>query len=607
MIKRTLLMALIFLSGFGSFVFSAPPSGPQHGISLYGDLKYGSDFKHFDYVNPNAPKGGTLVRGAVGTFDSLNPFIIKGISAAGVTMLYSSLLHVTLMEVSHDESFSKYGYAAESLERSPDNTWIIFNLREGITFHDGSPLTAEDVVYTFNTLVKKGQPLYKTYYGDVVKVEALNPRQVKFTFKDGENKEIPLIVGDFPILSKAYYTKHGFEKTDITPPLGSGPYRISKVEGGRSITYERVENWWGRDLPVNVGRYNFDTIRFTYYRDSGVAFEGFKSENYDLHLESSSKNWTTGYDFPAMKRGEVIRDKIKKATPAAMQSFIYNTRRAVFKDIQVREALGYAFDFEWANENLFYNLYERTKSYFDNSDLGSSGLPSPEELKILAPYRGKIPEAVFTKEFVLPKTDGTGNNRKNLIKAKGILKRAGYGLKNGVMTHQKTGTPLRFEILIVSPNFQKVIQPFVKNLKRLGVEASIRLVDTAQYTRRVQDYDFDMIMGLFPQSISPGNEQREFWNSKRADIPGTRNYPGIKDPVVDELVELVIDASTREELTQRTKALDRVLLWNHYVIPLYHLGHYLVAYYKKLEHPEKHPPYQPDFDTWWMGAKHIKK
>jgi microcin C transport system substrate-binding protein len=564
---------------------------------MHGDLKYGPDFKHFEYVNPNAIKGGTVRLEDIGTFDSLNPFILKGVAAAGIGGLFD-----TLTARSDDEPFSQYGLIAETIETPADRSWVAFTLRPEARFHDGSPITVEDVIFTFETLKAQGHPFYRAYYANVVKAEKVGERKVKFSFSPGENRELPLIVGEMPVLSMAYWSTRDFEKTTLEPPLGSGPYKVESVDPGRSITYRRVQDYWADKLPVNVGRNNFDIIRYDYYRDATVALEAFKSGEYDFRLETSAKNWANAYNSPAIAQGLIKKEEIAHQQPAGMQAFVFNTRRSLFQDRRVRQALAYAFDFEWANKNLFNGAYKRTTSYFANSELASSGLPSPEELNILEPFRGQVPEEVFTPEYRPPVTDGSGNIRENLRKALALLKEAGWVIKDKRLVNTKTGTSMEFEILLVDPAFERIALPFVRNLERLGATARVRTVDTTQYQNRVDQFDFDMIVTTFPQSLSPGNEQRDFWSSEKASVPGSRNLAGIKDPVVDKLVALVISAPDRQSLVHRTRALDRALLWGRYVIPQWHINVFRVAYWDKFGRPDKTPPYALGFETWWVDA-----
>jgi microcin C transport system substrate-binding protein len=568
-----------------------------HGFALHGDLKYPPDFPHLDYVNPDAPGGGEARLSAVGTFDTLNPFTLKGVSATGLGGLFDTLTYQSL-----DEAFSEYGLLAETITIPEDSTWVEFTLRPEARFHDGSPVTVEDAIFTLEALKAKGHPFYRAYYANVEKAEKVGERTVRFSFGGDVNRELPLIVGQMPVLSKAYWGGRDFEKTTLEPPLGNGPYRIVAVEPGRSITYERVADYWGKDLPIHKGRDNFGRLRYDYYRDNTVALEAFKAGQYDIRVENNAKEWATAYDSPALSQGLIKKEEITNEQPTGMQGFLFNTRREIFKDPRVRQALGYAFDFEWTNQTLFYGAYTRTESYFSNSELASDGLPSEAELKILEPFRGQIPEEVFTEEYRAPRTDGSGNLRDNLRTAFELLGEAGWEIRDGKLTQKDSGRVMRFEMLLVNPAFERVVLPFKKNLERLGVEMNVRTVDTSQYQKRIDDFDFDMTVAAIGQSLSPGNEQRDFWNSKKADEPGSRNQAGIKDPVVDQLVELVISAPDRESLITRTRALDRVLLWGHYVIPNWHIRVFRVAYWDKFGRPEISPKYSLGVDTWWIDA-----
>lgn len=574
---------------------AAAPAVATYGMSLFGDLKYGPGFKHFDYANPQAPKGGTMRFSAIGTFDTLNPFVINGVPAAGIGNIFD-----TLSAASEDEPASEYGLVAQSIERAPDKLSVLYTLRKEARFHDGTPMTPDDVVWTFNTLRQKGQPSYRAYYGDVTKVAREGERGVRFTFKSADNRELPQILGQMPVLSKAYWLGRDFEKTTLEPPLGSGPYKIEAIDPGRSITYRRVADYWGADLPVDKGRYNVDKMRYDYYRDATIALEAFKAGQYDVRLENSSKDWATGYDGPALRAGLIKKEQIPNQLPSGMQGFGYNLRRPIFQDPRVREALAYAFDFEWSNKNLFYGAYQRTRSYFDNSELAATGVPQGKELEILEKFRGKIPDAVFTAEYDPPKYDGSGNIRDGLRTALKLLKEAGWTFKGEQLVNDKTGQPFAFEILLDNPQFERIVLPFVQNLKRMGIAARVRTVDTAQYEKRMENFDYDMTVALFPESLSPGNEQREFWGSAAAGEPGSRNLLGIKDNVVDSLVEGLIQAPDRASLVAHTRALDRVLQYGYYVIPQFHLAAFRVAYWDKFRRPAVSPKYAVGFDTWWV-------
>jgi len=571
------------------------------GIAMHGQAKYAANFDHFDYVNPNAPKGGTLREGVVGNFDSFNPFIVKGM-AADTNGLFESL-----MTHSADEPFSEYGLIAESMEVPADRSWVVFNLRPQARFHDGSPITADDVLFSFDTLRSKGSPNYRAYYQAVSKVEKLSDRKVRFSFAAGDNREMPLIIGELPVLSKKYWSARKFEETSLEPPLGSGPYKVESFEAGRTVTLTRVKDYWGKDLPVNKGLYNFDHIRVDYYRDSTVALEAFKASEYDIRRENESKKWATAYDFPAVKSGQVKVKTFENQRPTGMQAFAYNLRRPLFQDPKVRQALAYAFDFEWSNKNLFYGQYERTKSFFSNSDLASSGLPGPEELKLLEPLKDKLPPEVFTKDYQPPTTDASdGSIRQNLRTAAQLLRDAGWEVKDGKLVNGKTGQPFAFEILIDQPAWERIVLPFVENLKRLGVQASLRSVDVAQYKNRIDNFDYDMIVNVWGESESPGNEQREFWGSEGADQPGSANLAGIKNPAIDALIDKLVSAPDREALVIRAHALDRALLWNHYVIPHWHLTYDRVAYWDKFGIPAVIPRQGVQMDAWWIDPAKAK-
>jgi microcin C transport system substrate-binding protein len=594
---RFIAATVLALSPLGaSGLAAAQAVGPQHAIAMYGDVKYPADFTHFDYVNPDAPKGGSLALSGSGTFDSLNPFILKGTPAAGLTLLFE-----TLMTSSFDEPFTYYGLIAEAVETPEDRSWVKFTLNPNARWHDGQPITPEDVIFSFEALTTKGHPMYRSYYANVVKAEKTGEREVTFTFEGGVNRELPLIMGQLPVLPKHYYENLDFEKTSLKQPIGSGPYKIKSFEPGRSIVYERVPDYWGTDLPVNRGRYNYDQIRYEYYRDRDVAFEAFKAGNFDLWSENSAKRWATGYEGNAFKRDLIVKEELPIPPPARMQGYVFNLRQDKFKDPRVREALGYAFDFEWINKNLMYDSYERIDSYFHGEqDLASSGLPTGKELALLEPYRDQLPEEVFTKEYHPPRTDGSGNNRENLRHAFQLLQEAGWVVEDGRLVNQETGEPMEFEILLADPASERYAAPWVDNLKRLGVAASIRIVDTAQYQNRIDNFDFDVTTELWAQSDSPGNEQRDMWGSAVADVPGSSNVAGIKDPVVDALIDKLIAAESREDLEAAVRALDRVLLWGQYVVPHFVNDSYWVAYQNKFSRPEILPEEAPDFFAWWI-------
>jgi len=602
--RRAIIIPIVLLALVATSIASAAGEPrPVHGLAMHGELKYGPDFTHFDYVNPDAPKGGLLRLGATGTFDSFHGFIPKGHAAPGSSV-------ETLLTSSADEPFSEYGLIAESIEVPEDRSWAIFTLRPEARWHDGEPITVEDVIWSLDTLKSKGHPQYRFYYQNVVDAKQVGPRRVKFTFDEKNNRELPLIVGQLPILPKHYWQERDFEATTLKPPLSSGPYRVADFEPGRFVELERVKDYWGKDLPVNKGQYNFDRIRYDYYRDDTIMREALKAGRIDQRNENMAKAWALEYapdKVPAIRNGWLIKEDIEHHRPAGMQAFFFNTRRDVFKDRRVREALGYAFDFEWTNKNLFFSQYARTQSFFANSELASAGLPEGEELEILERYRGRIPEEVFTTPYRAPTTDGSGWPRDNLRKAFALLEEAGWEVRDQKLVNVKTGKQMRFEILLVQKSIERIVLPFARNLQRLGVDARVRLVDSSQYINRLRKFDFDMIVFGVGQSESPGNEQRLYWSSAAADSPAARNLAGIKDPVVDELIELVISAPDRESLVARTRALDRVLLSGHYIIPNWHAQADRVLYWDKYSRPAVTPARGTSTDYWWYDEAKAKR
>ena len=597
-------IALLALSGLAApgsdaTAASGDDAAPAHGIAMHGDLTYPADFTHFKYANPDAPKGGVLRQFSIGTYDSFNPFIVTGNPAAGFLYLGQSRIYDSLMVASRDEPFSRYGLVAETIETPADRSWAAFTLRKEARWHDGRPISVDDVIWTFTTLVEKGSPVYGLYYSGVERVEKAGERRVKFTFKPGDNRELPLILGQLPVLPKHYWENRNFGETTLEPPLGSGPYEVASFEPGRYVSYQRRADYWGADLPVNRGHNNFDLLRYEYYRDMAVAIEALKADAYDIRRENSGSKWATAYDIPDVREGRLRKESISHQRNQGFQGFVFNLRRPMFRDRRVREALGYAFDFEWMNKNLSFGLYERIRSYFENSELAARGLPSAAELEILEPLRGRIPEEVFTTEYQPPKTDGSGKIRSNLRRAMELLSAAGWKIVDGRLTHGETGERMAFEILLSSSGLEKTALPFKKNLERLGVAASVRTVDTAQFRQRMDTFDFDMTVQRLLQTSSPGNEQREFWSSESAKREGGRNLMGIENPAVDELIELVIAANTREDLIARVRALDRVLLWGFYMVPHFYNDADWLLYWDRLGRPEIAPTEGLAIDTWW--------
>ncbi|SDI24371.1 microcin C transport system substrate-binding protein [Pseudomonas flavescens] len=574
---------------------SLSQAAPQHALTLYGEPpKYPANFKHFDYVNPDAPKGGILRLPGLNGFDSFNPFIPKGNAADRVALIYDTLTYH-----SPDEPFTEYGLLAEKVEKGADDSYVRFFLNPKARFHDGQPVTAEDVIFTFNTLLAHGDPLYRHYYADVAEVVAENQRTVRFDFKHPGNRELPLILGQLAVLPKHWWANRDFSRGGLDIPLGSGPYRIAGFSPNSSIRFERVKDWWAKDLPVARGQYNFDEIRIEYFRDMAVALEAFKAGQFDVNLEYSAKDWATGYNSPALRAGRFVQEAFPNRNPAGMQGFVFNTRKPMFQDARVREAIALLFDFEWANKQLFYGAYKRTGSYFENSEMAATGLPSEAELKLLEPLRGKIPDQVFTETFKPPVSDGSGIIRDQARRAYQLLTEAGYRIENDKMV-DANGKQLAFEFLNHQANLERVILPFKRNLAELGIDLQIRRVDVSQYINRLRSRDFEMTSSIWPQSSSPGNEQREFWHSSSADNPGSRNLIGLRDPAIDQLVDGLIRADSRESLITHTRALDRVLLWGNYVVPNYYVDAYRVAYWKRFGHPEKSPLYDYGLMTWWQ-------
>ena len=572
----------------------------SHAIAMHGEPKYNKNFKHVDYVNPDSYKGGKVVFSAIGSYDTFNPFTLKGNSAAGIGNLFE-----TLTTSSSDEAFTEYGLLAETIEWPEDRSWVAFNIRKEAKWHDGKPVTPEDVIWTFNTLMEKGHPFYKYYYGDVIEVVKENNSKVRFNFKGSTNLELPLIVGQLPILPKHYWENKNFEETTLEIPVGSGPYKIKSFDSGRSITYELDQNYWGSDVPIKRGTENFGIIKYEYYKDRSIEREAFKSGDIDFFSENTSKDWATSYKIPFVEKGLIIKESIEHENPQGMQAFVFNTRKDFFKEKKVRKALSYAFDFEWTNTNLFYGAYKRTNSFFENSELASSGLPSGKELDYLNAYIDQLPNEIFTQEYNPPKTDGSGFIREELQKATSLLKEAGWEVFQDKLKNKKTGANFQFEILLVSPAFERIVLPFKDNLEKLGISVNVRTVDSAQYQERLENFDFDMVVYSFRQSLSPGNEQRNFWGSNAAETKGSKNLIGIKNPVIDLLIQKVIAAKDREDLISATKALDRVLLWNHYVIPQWHISSYRTLYWDIFDKPKIRPKYSLGTSTWWIDSEKL--
>lgn len=601
---RHLILLLIGL--FASAAASATIS-ESHGYAQFGGLKYPANFSHFDWVNPDAPKGGTLRLMAFGTFDTLNPYTFKGTSPVatpnflqyGISELNEPLMVGTgIYDPSGDEPASSYGLIASSVEYSEDRSWVVFNLRPEARFHDGKPITAYDVAFSYRTLVGSGHPQYRTSLQEVERVDILNRHRIRFVLKRAGNPLLILRLGELPVLPQHYWKDRDFKATTFEPPLGSGPYRITQVRPGRGLVFERVKDWWGRDLPVNRGKYNFDRVEVEFYRDANVAFEAFKAGEFDFYIEHQAKNWANSYRFPAVARGDVIRAEIPHQIPTQTQALFMNTRHKVFQDRRVREAMGLMFDFEWTNRALFNNAYLRAASYYPNSEFTATGKPEGQEWLLLSPYRGQLPAQLFTEPFKVPTTDGRGIPRETLRRALGLLGDAGWKLSGQRLLNTR-GEPLRFEILLVNPNLERILQPYAENLAGIGIDVTLRTVDRAQYKQRLDHFDYDMILMTLPQSLSPGLEQSLYFHSSQVGVKGSKNYAGVADPVVDALLERLLGARTRDEQVAAGRALDRTLLWQHYSIPNWYLNYHRLAYRNRFAFVTT-PPYTLGLRAWWQ-------
>lgn len=587
-----LIAGLLALWSAAAAADDLPPA--LTGLAIRGEVKYKPGFQHFDYVNPDAPKGGDVRQADIGTFDSLNPFIVQGTPAPEAALLFD-----TLLTPSFDEPFSMYPLIAESVQIAPDRSWEIFNLDPRARFWDGSPITAADVVFSLNILKTQGLPQYRAYYNLVQRAEALDPRRVRFVFSSNQSRELPLILGQLPVLSAAYWKTRDFAASTLDPPLGNGPYRIESVDPGRAVVLARVKDYWARDLPAMKGTNNFDHIRVDYYRDDNVALQAFKAGQYDIRPEVNSKLWATGYDSPAKADGRIVMGDFPNKRPAGMEAFAFNIRRPVFADARLRRAIIGAFDFEWSNKTLFYGQYKRDTSYFTNSEFAATGLPGPAELALLDPLRGQVPDEVFTTPPTLPVSDGSGEDRDNLRASAALLRAAGYRVQGGRLV-DPSGSPVAFEMLLDNPAFERVALPLKANLAKLGIDMSVRTVDAAQYKLRTDHYDYDMIVEAWGESESPGNEQRDFWGSAAADQPGSMNAVGIKSKAVDALVEDIVAASDHDALVAACRALDRVLLWSDYVIPGWYQDSDHVAYWNKFGIPAVIPYQGVQTNAWWV-------
>lgn len=592
--RLTALLAAALLAGLA---LPAAAQQPRHGLSAFGDLKHPPGFAHFDYVNPNAPKGGELRTWELDSFDNFNPLILKGVMARNLSLTYQSL-----MARGMDEPDAVYADLAESAELAPDRSWVAFTINAKARWHDGTPVTAEDVAFTVESAKKDGHPLYQLILRDVDSVTAEGPRRVVFRFAETESRrDLPLTVAQLPILQKAWFKGRDFAAPTIEPITGSGPYRIGRVDPGRTVVFERVKDWWAKDLAVNRGRFNFDWFRDDYYRDRDIAVEAFFAGEYDFREEVIARVWATQYQGkPAFDAGRVKREVLKDETPSGVQAWFLNSRKPHLADPRVREALNFAYDFEWANRTLFYSLYKRTRSMFENSDLAASGLPSEAELKLLEPWRDRLPKSVFEKEYQPPQSDGSGNNRANLKRAQDLLKEAGWRVENGKLVDAK-GEPFTLEFLMYESSFQRFINPFARNLERIGITVTLRLVDISAFENRMRAFDFDIMSRRFVQPMTPGIEQRNYWASRSAATVGSFNFSGVNDPVVDDLVERIVAAKSRDDLRAATRALDRVLMWGWYVIPHWYSGTFKLGYWDRFVRPARKPIYDVGLtETWWV-------
>lgn len=583
----------------------ARADGASHGLSTFGELKYPVDFAHFDYVKPDAPKGGrisTIGTLALTTFDSFNGFILKGDPAQGIGFVFDSLMTRAL-----DEPDAVYGLVARSAAVAPDRLSVTFRLRPEAKFADSSALTAEDVAFSFKVLKEKGHPSIRQQMRDVESVEAVDAGTVRYTFTGTQTRDLPLLVAGLPIFSKTFYATREFDQTTLEPPLGSGPYAVGEFRQGTFVSYKRRNDYWARDLNVNRGKYNFEEIRYEYFRDRTPGLEALKAGTLDLREEFLSKDWATAYDIPQVKDGRILRETLPDQSPSGAQGFFLNTRRAKFQDVRVRKALGMAFDFEWSNKNLFYGLYTRTESYLENSDMKAAGAPSGAELALLEPFRDRLSPEVFGEPQRPPLSDGSGSDRRLLRDAARLLDEAGWVQKDGKRTNAK-GEILEVEFLLTEPTFERIVAPYIKNLQLIGVQAAIRRVDAAQYERRRKSFDFDAVTSRFVLRLTPGLEMKNFWGSEAATIDGSANLAGISDPVVDSLIEKIIAARSRAELVTAAKAMDRVLRAGHYWVPHWYKAAHHIAYWDKFSRPPTKPKYDRGIlETWWYDTEKAAK
>ncbi|MGA8158150.1 MAG: extracellular solute-binding protein [Rhodoplanes sp.] len=568
----------------------------RHAIAMHGEPALPENFTHFRYADPDAPKGGRLTVGVLGIFDSLNPLIVKGVPAQSLR----GYVIESLMARGYDEPFTLYGLLARSVETDAARSYVTFNLDERARFSDGTPVTPEDVIFSWQLLRDKGRPNFRTYYAKVTKAEVVGKHSVRFDLSGAEDRELPLILGLMAVLPRHATDPDKFEETSLTPIVGSGPYVVNAVDVGKSVTLERNPNYWGRDLPVNRGFWNFDTVRFDYYRDANAHFEAFRKGLFDINLETDPSRWETAYDFPAARDGRVVKEELPTGLPQGMLAFVFNTRRPVFADIRVREAIAGLLDFEWINRNLFYGRYQRTGSYFEGSELSSRGRPADaRERALLAPFPDAVRPDVMEGTWAPPTSDGSGRDRKRLKAALDLLAQAGYAIDGTVLKQRATGKPFTFEILVTTKDQERIALAFARSLKRAGITPSIRMVDAVQYEQRRISFDFDMIQYRWDESLSPGNEQAFYWGSASADEQGSRNYMGVRSAAVDAMIAAMLKAEQRPDFVAAVRALDRVLLSGQFVVPLYHLPVQWVARWRSIHHPAATSLYGYLPEVWW--------
>ncbi len=576
----------------------ARAASARHAIAMQGEPAWPPGFTAPTYANPAARKGGQLTHGVLGTFDSLNHLIVKGLAAANIR----GYVVESLMARGYDEPFTLYGLIADTIETDDARSYVTFSINPAARFSDGRPVTPEDVIFTWELLRDRGRPNYRTYYVKVVKAEKIAPRSVRFDLTGADDRELPLIIGLMPVLAKHAVKPETFEDTSFEPLLGTGPYTITAVKPGESVTFTRNPDYWGRDLAINRGLWNFDRIRFAYYRDGNTHFEAFKKGDYDVRLETDPARWQTAYDFPALRDGRAVKEDFTYGLPKGMQGLVFNTRRPIFSDIRVREAILYLFDFEWINRTYFFNLYKRTASYFDGCDLSAHGVPAnARELELLKPYPSLVRADIMDGKWSPPESDGSGGDRDGLRHAFALLAQAGYELKGTELTHRASGRPFAFEILTTTRDQERLALAFARNLKRAGINAQVRSIDATQFERRRISFDFDMMDYRWEQSLSPGNEQYFYWGSAAADQQGSRNYMGVKSPAIDAMISEMLSATTRENFVAATRALDRLLLSGFFVVPLYFPPKQWVARWKRIEHPSNTSLFGYLPETWWHG------